>query len=385
LASSSTSAAGAAAILHPTYLLGALVLCGAYLADTFFRTGARSTVVRGTVVAAATLVPVALFALIAFTPTAGPIQESAQSVLVDFRIPHHAKPEVWFGPDDGFRLGLVAAGLVLAWRSVLFPVLALAVAASAVLTALQLVTGSDMLALLFPWRLSVFLVPVSAAIVLAAATAGLFALGHLSGRLAASFTDAPDRLATVARTGACVLAGLVIAVSLVVGGERLGRLGPEPKPSPIARLAAAKLSPGDLFLIPPRTYEFRIDASAPVYVDYKTHPYENREVLEWRRRLRETTRIYAGGSLRCAALQPLARRARITHVLVKAPTRSRCDFLEKSYSAAPYTVFEVGAERPRRAATASSRSRRSGAPEPERASPTRASAREAPKPSRRPR
>ncbi len=340
-------AAAAAAILHPAYLLGALVLCAAYLADTHVRTSARGAVVRGAALAALALVPVALFVLVAFAPASPAIHAAAQDVLVDFRLPQQAKPEVWFSGDDVFRLGLIGAGLVLSWRSVLFPVLALAVAASALLTALQLVTGSETLALLFPWRLSVFLVPVGAAIVLAAATKALFAGAGTVERLVSRLAGA--RLAIGARTGASVLAGLVIAVSLVVGAESVGALDAEPDSSAFGRLVAAQRQPGELYLVPPRVYELRVDAGVPVYVDYRAHPYEDRQVIEWRRRLREATRVYAGGSLRCNRLGPLARRERITHVVVKAPNRARCGFLTRRYALDGYTVFAVERRRGRSA------------------------------------
>jgi hypothetical protein len=237
---------------------------------------------------------------------------------------------------------------VLSWRSVLFPVLALAVAASALLTALQLITGSETLALLFPWRLTVFLVPVSAALVLAAATKALLALGRLAGGVGSRFTDHPDRLRAAGRAGAAVLAGLVISVSIVAGAERIIRLDAEPKPSPIGRAIAAARLPGDLYLTPPMAYALRIDAAIPVYVDYKTHPYKDSEVLEWRRRLRQSTRAYAGGRLRCERLRLTTREEGITHVIVRKPTRGRCSFLDKSYAVDDYTVYSVERRRPRR-------------------------------------
>ena len=332
-------AAAGAAVLQPAYLLGALVLCGAYLADTHFRTSARGAVARGAALAGLTLIPVALFGLIAFAPSSPAIHAVAQEVLVDFRLPEQAKPEAWFSADDAFRLGLVAAALVLSWRSVIFPILALAVAASALLTALQLVTASETLALLFPWRLSVFLVPVSTAIVLAAAVKALFAGAGAVERLTSRLAGA--RLAIGARTGASVLAGLVIAVSLVVGVESMGPLDAEPDTSPIGRLVASQRLPGELYLVPPRASELRVDAGVPVYVDYRAHPYEDRQVIEWRRRLREATRVYAGRALRCRRLRPLARRAAITHVVVRAPARARCGFLTKRYALDGYTVFAV--------------------------------------------
>jgi len=338
--------AAAGAVFEPACLFGALVLCGTYLADTLFNTGARSAVVRGAALAAALLLPVALYSLIAFPPAPPALHEAAQGVLVDFRLPQQAKPEVWFGSDDVVRLAIVAAALPLTWRSNLFPVLALAVAASAVLAALQLVTGSDTLALLFPWQLSAVLVPVSTAILLAAVVKALFVLAGPGQRLAARFSDGPPvRAVAAARTGACVLSGMVIAGCLVVGGERIAQLDAQPRPSPVGELVAAARSPGDLYLVPPRAHELRLDAGVPVYVDAFTHPYEDQEVLEWRRRVRAAARVYAGESLRCRALTALGRREGITHVVVRAPTRASCGFLEKSYTAAPWTVFSLEGER----------------------------------------
>lgn len=334
--------AAGAAVLNPAYLLCAAVMSGAYVADTFVNTGSRRTVAAGGALAAVALVPVALYLLIAFTPVSPAIHAAAQDVLVDFRLPEHAKPEVWFGLDDGVRLGIVAIGLVLAWRSALFPVLALTTAAGAVLTALALVTDSETLALLFPWRLSVVLVPVATALVLATATRGVFALGRLGGRLAGRFTEGPPaRLFTGGRALASGLAGMVIAVSLVIGGDRLGRIDAEPQPSALGRLAAAERVRRDLYLVPPRPTELRLDGGVPVYVDLLAHPYEDREVLEWRRRLDEVARIYPGGTLRCRPLAALVRRASISHVVVESPTRARCRFLRRAYATGRFSVFEI--------------------------------------------
>lgn len=334
--------AAAAAVLNPAYLLCALVLSGAYLADTVVNTGARRTIVSGAALAVAALTPVVLYLLVAFTPVAPSLHEAAQDVLVDFVLPQHAKPEVWFGLDDGIRLGIVAVGLVLAWRSPLFPVLALAVTAGAVLTALALITSSETLALLFPWRLSVVLVPVATAIVLATAVQAVFAFGRGVERLVGRYSDGPPAgLVTVGRTLAYVLAGLVIGVSLVIGIDRLERLDPEPRASALGRLVAAERLPGDLYLVPPRPTELRLDGGVPVYVDLLAHPYEDREVLEWRRRLDEVARVYPGGTLRCRPLASLVRGASISHVVVESPTRARCRFLRRAYAVGRYSVFTV--------------------------------------------
>jgi hypothetical protein len=190
---------------------------------------------------------------------------------------------------------------------------------------------------------TVFLVPVSAAIILAATTNALFTFGAIVTRLVRwGSPERARRLAAGGRTAACVVAGGAIAVSLVAGAERLGRLDTEPRRDAFASLVAVRSSPADLYLIPPRMYELRVDAAVPVYVDYKTHPYEDGEVLEWRRRLREATRIYANRGLDCARLASLARAEGITHVLAESSTRPQCGFLRRRYRGGDHAVYAVG-------------------------------------------
>jgi len=45
-------------------------------------------------------------------------------------------------------------------------------------------------------------------------------------------------------------------------------------------------SENDLYLIPDKFQEFRINTGAPVLVSYKSHPYKDVELLEWYRRYR---------------------------------------------------------------------------------------------------
>jgi hypothetical protein len=333
--------AGAAAIFHPTYLLSAVVLCGAYLADVYMARRDVRAVAQAAALATVLLVPVAVYALVAFAPAPGAAHHAALSTLVDFRIPHHAKPAKWFAPDDVVRLAIVAGGLAVAWRTVLFPVLALSVTAGAALTAVQIATRSDTLALIFPWRLSVWLVPVSAALLLAALTRIVFALAGALGRLVAGRRpEAGAWLARAGRAAACALAGLVIVVSLVAGLARVGRLSGEPIRGPYARLVAGEVRPGVLFLVPSRLYEFRLDAEAPVYVDYKSNPYEDLEVLEWRRRLAATTRVYRRGRLDCLRLAALVPQARITHVVTEG-RRPHCRGLRRVRAEGTLTLYRI--------------------------------------------
>jgi hypothetical protein len=66
--------------------------------------------------------------------------------------------------------------------------------------------------------------------------------------------------------------------------------------------------------------DFRLLTGSPIYVDLKTHPLRDREVLEWWRRAEHARRLYAGGFPPCAALRRLGASAGITAVVV--PSRA---------------------------------------------------------------
>jgi hypothetical protein len=84
---------------------------------------------------------------------------NAQQIFVHVRVPHHALPGVWFDATVVVKITLLA--LAIARRGTRLARVQLATAAGLALTAAQIVTGSDLLALLFPWRISAVLVPAS--------------------------------------------------------------------------------------------------------------------------------------------------------------------------------------------------------------------------------
>ena len=93
----------------------------------------------------------------------------ARQILVDFRIPHHAKPSEWFGFHSVLLIAIVVFALWVFRKNRIFPVLLTGSVITALLTLLQIITSSDFLALLFPWRISVWLVPISSCLLIAKA------------------------------------------------------------------------------------------------------------------------------------------------------------------------------------------------------------------------
>src|SRR5262245_61490129 len=101
-----------AATLHSTYLLpGALLTLGflvALVAD-----GRQRLAVAVGALTLALVVPVTLYVLLTFGPTDSTTFTRAQDVLVNFRIPHHARPDLWVDPIAVAQFGWIALALVL--------------------------------------------------------------------------------------------------------------------------------------------------------------------------------------------------------------------------------------------------------------------------------
>ena len=107
------------------------------------------------------MLPSLIFNVYSFGPTSRESFAEAQRLLAHFRIPHHAEVTRWCDAIALAQVLWVILATLLARGSRLCPILAITTIVSVLLTLAQLATGSDTLALLFPWRTSAFLVPLA--------------------------------------------------------------------------------------------------------------------------------------------------------------------------------------------------------------------------------
>ena len=296
--------AAIAATVHPTYLLSAAVLTLAYML-LVYREERRLTkplLLGGFALLA--VAPVLIYVFSSFGESASETARRAQAILVNVRIPHHARIDWWFDATAVVKIFLVMAAIVLVRSSRrLFTILLTLFLAATGLTTLQWLLDSSTLALIFPWRLSTFLVPISTALILA----------YLVSALARRYAKQFDR-----HQNAIMAAGLiVICLTVIVGLVRLKLdferkiTGPE---RPMMDFVTTNKKPGELYLTPVKMQGFRLVTGAPVFVDFKSIPYRNTDVLEWRRRVVLADTFYKGGD--CAALEQLAGEYGVTHIVI---------------------------------------------------------------------
>jgi hypothetical protein len=272
-----------AAWIHPTYALSSLLFtAGVCWAD--FRSGERwqSVAYRG-LAGLVAIAPPALASMREFAPTSAEIAFRAGHVLVAERMPHHALITSWGNAEALLRLAPIVLALAVirgrprvllgAWASL-----------AAAATALVSVANRPQLLLLFPWRATVWLIPASVALL----------LGHA--------------IATALAARAKWL--LVCLVPLLAAcGYRFARGESHAGPDDRQGVALArKIEPGErqrwALLVPVDWEAVRLNAPAAVYVDFKSHPYKDIEVLAWWDRVTLARAVYAPGQ-GCAALHQL--------------------------------------------------------------------------------
>jgi len=167
--------AALAAAFHSTYLPAAAALAGTYaLLDLLAKRKAgrtwavslRSGLSVG-LLALAVVSPVLIYNVLAFQPTSAEAWQRSQDIIVHFRIPHHSIPAIWFNDTVYLKVALVLVALILVRKSRLLPIFWLSFVVAVLGTAAQVLTGNDTLAFIAPWRISVFLVPLSSALLMA--------------------------------------------------------------------------------------------------------------------------------------------------------------------------------------------------------------------------
>jgi len=339
---------GAVLLVHFSY-----VLIGACLVSAFMVTAAQRTrsLVAPAVIGAVGLafaIPAIIYVVARLSPTDAETSRRSAAILVG-HIRQEADPHVWLGAKAAVQVLWMIAGVVLASGTELFLALLAPLLLGVALTSAQIASGNTQLALLFPWRVSVLLVPVSTALIVRALIA------HAAqGRAWTTRHRQLQRLAGAAITLSALLGCIRMTLTFAYFYDdrpltaRLDRVVPErwrrdfakalrPDTLPMMEFVRETAIRGDLYVVPPELERFRLRTGAPIVADAKSHPYKDVEVIEWYTRLQLVSTFY--GTSDCDVLRAIANRYAATHVVLdERVRRGRCPGLARVYSD---PVFEV--------------------------------------------
>ncbi len=320
----------AAPTIHPTYLLSAAILTLVYMWLVFDegKNVWASLAIGGAVTLGVT--PILSHTYLTFGGTDPVSMTRAREILVNFRIPHHAIPAEWFDSSVIIKIAFVLLALYLTRKTHLFHILFWPFAVSLLGSVVQIITHNDVLALLFPWRISTWLVPLSVAVVVFwALEQGWPWIGNrTTGKV----------LMAASMTLAIGLAGAGLTKSIWEYHKKKG--GDD---RPMMAFIAENKSPEDLYLIPLDMQDFRLETGVPAYVEYKSIPYKDVEVLEWYRRVAGAGNLYRSPMKRtgCQIFADLYLEGVTNVVLPYDHTVKNCWNLKAQYVDQNYQVFRL--------------------------------------------
>ena len=344
-------ALGVACIFHPAYLFSAALIVIAYCGILFFKSlplaaedqrfnianilqAARKPVILG-LLALILVLPVILYNQIALGATTPEISAQAMEILVNYRIPHHSQPSVWFNNYSIIQIGMMLLGLILARKSNLGWIMAALSAGGLLLSIVQIITQSNDLAYLAPWRVSVLLVPISLSLIIAFLVS--LVVDHL---------PLPKFLILGLALGVSVY---LVYTSVDIGRERSATYRTSARQELFFGMldyVRATMQPDDLYLVPAedgRFNEFRIHSGAPTFITWKSHPYKDTEVLEWYHRVQLANNFYTGEwEAACPTLSNLLEEYPLTHVIFfKKKAQLSCSFVSEIFRNAQYSVYSI--------------------------------------------
>jgi hypothetical protein len=338
---------------HSTYLLPSGLVVFGFVIVTLKRSEHSGPIAfRGMLLASAVFVPVTAITLFRFGPENPNIFTESQRILAEIRIPHHCIVERWFDLIAGLQLSWAFLGIVLLWRSPLFLVLLIAATLGVALTLAQYDSGNPTFALMFPWRISVLLVPVATAVILARLVrlvpassiaewigAGLvlaLVLGGLwvmAAKKGYHTNDAENAIHEYVRTHASPDDVYLLPVSMPAVGTGHGATSntftPPPRPKPGSNE------------IPVDWQRFRLVTGARIYVDFKSVPYADTQVLEWLRRMRQSEAWYAG-DWNAVGVHEALRKEGVTHIVTPREKPIQAEYLEElPFNDAVYAIYRL--------------------------------------------
>lgn len=343
---------GLTALFHSAYIISGALITIAYLLILFwdnlqadqasgqskmrmYMHAARQPFLLGLLTMLMVL-PALLYNQISLSATTPEASQKALDIIVHQRIPHHAVPAAFWNTTANIQMAVIAVGLILAFRQRRLFIIMLSLFTGGLLVSLlQIFTASDSLALMAPWRVSVLLVPLSTALIIA------FILSIFLDRL---HLDNPKFLMLF-----LPLALYVVLINVSGGISLQDMYGSGRRERRLVQMmdyVKENKQPGELYLIPPTDNyfdDFRLYTGAPVFINWKSHPYKDVEVLEWYDRILRADSFYSsGGAVKCAQLKELVDEYGITQVVFKSKEIPlACDFATETVRIENFVIYSI--------------------------------------------
>ena len=288
------------ASFHPTYIIhsGFLVLG---FSMYFFLFKKYSDLLKIFIYYSLLILPITIFVFFNFLNLDRDTTILGQEILMK-RIPHHADIHYWFSYKDIISIITFFISLILIRdKTKLFISLGIFGFCSIFVSIIQYFVEINSLALIFPWRSSVFLMPISSIIIIS------FLIDKFREKLLNK-----KRLIYVVFFSISIFFGLKshILENLNSNFEKKIFLFNKIK---------KYYNEIDSILVPIDTVSIRLNTGLPIFINHKHHPFKHNEIIDWDLRLKLASNFYNAKNLdlQNKFLKEIIELEKISHILFK--------------------------------------------------------------------
>ena len=305
------------ASFHPTYIIHSGFLILGFLAY-FFSLKRYSDLFKVLLYFSILILPITVFVLFNFFNLDREITNLGQEILMK-RIPHHADIHYWFSYKDIISLFSFLISLILIRnKKKLFIPLGIFGLCPTILSTIQYFLEIDSLALIFPWRSSVFLMPISSMII----------VSHLVDKIKDNFLSKKKIIFSIF---------FIISIFFGVKSHILENLNFNFKEKILlSNKIKNYYNTIDSILVPTDTMSIRLNTGLPIFINYKHHPFRYDEIIDWNVRLNLAQDFYNAENfiIQKQVLDKILKFEKVSHILFKkSQSHPKCEDLinDKDY------------------------------------------------------
>ena len=321
-----------AAVIHPTYLLSAAVLTATYGFIRLYETKKVKELILIGLLALVIVSGITIYTAQGFLGVDPELSTQANEITINYRQPHHMIISEWFDLRVAIKTALLALALYLVSKDRILWILLPSAIFVVALTALQAVIQHPSLAMLFPWRFSVILVPLSTMII--------------TGKLLDVLVIHPnDR--KISRKTINIIIPIVLIFCIFTGSIKfftaIWRWESTPKYEMMTMLRD-RHEPGEVFVVPLKWQEFRLVTGIPIVVEFKAGPQSAPNIVAWYNRVQQVDHLYAtlrDGNDGCMRLDYLVYAYDATHLVLPNDLEPEPDCMNLLFSNEEFSLYEA--------------------------------------------
>tara|TARA_B100000579_G_scaffold231100_1_gene189361 strand:- start:5505 stop:6983 length:1479 start_codon:yes stop_codon:yes gene_type:complete len=288
-----------AASFHPTYVLHSGFLVLGFL-TYYFLSKKYINLFKVLLIYSILILPITIFIILNFMMIDKNLVFIGQKILLE-RIPHHANIHYWFTYKDVLFLLVYFISLFLIKNNFRFLVLfSIFGFCSIFLSVFQYFLDNNSLALTFPWRTSVFIVPISSLII----------LSYFINKI--KFDEKKLMITAYSLI-------LIISLLFMIKSHYIKNLNLKFKEKLIlANDIKKNFKSIDRLLIPVNLDYIRMNTGLPIFIDWKHHAFRYDQLIEWRLRMDLANNFYGSKTIeeQLINLNKIREIEDISHILI---------------------------------------------------------------------